>query len=149
MTFWLVAADASKARFFKGASPRDELEEFESFDNEDARLKPGELNTDGPGRIDDPSGHGNVQGMGKSAVEVGGRKDEIIDSFSRTIAEFLRKARSRGDFTSLSIIAAPKFLGRLRNDLDPATQRVVLEEIGKNVTHQDPADLKAHLNTFN
>ncbi len=134
--FWLVAADSSRARFFEA---RDSgFEEVENLENEDARKYNRELNTDGPGRMDD-------DGTGKSATAESDRKSQMIDDFAGEVAEKLRKARAQGEYDQFSIVAAPKFLGRLRKKLDKATLQTMLEDVGKNVTDQSPEEISAHL----
>lgn len=144
--FWLVAADASRARFFEASSPNGSYTELESLENEDARKKGSELNTDGPGRMDDPSAHNGTPGkMGRSATEESGRKDQIIDEFAGEVVDKLRKAHAQGKFDQFSIVAAPEFLGRLRKKMDSTTKKALLEDIGKNVTDHDPAEIQSHL----
>lgn len=144
--FWLVAADASRARFFEATDSHGSYDEIESLENEDARKKGSELNTDGPGRIDDPSAHTGTPGkMGRSSTAESNRQDQLIDNFAAEVAEKLRKAHGQGKFEQFSVVAAPRFLGRLRKKLDAATQKAMLEDVGKNVTDHDPADIHAHL----
>ena len=134
--FWLVAADSSRARFFEARG--SDFEELEELENEEARKYNRELNTDGPGRMDD-------DGTGKSATAESDRKSQIIDEFAGQVAEKLRKARAQGEYDQFSIVAAPKFLGRLRKKLDNATRQTMLEDVGKNVTDHSPEEISSHL----
>jgi len=143
--FWLVAADASRARFFEGDSPKGTLREIDVLENEDARKYDSELNTDRPGKSDDPSAHKKNPGMGRSAFGESERGEELLDRFAAEVAEKLRKAHASGDFDQFALVAAPEFLGRVRDKLDSHLQEILVEDVAKNVTDADAEQIQSYL----
>lgn len=136
---WILVADNSRARIFTIERPRGPLIEYSAHDNPDARKPERELVTDRPGRESDPGGHSRSAFDGPSA------KAESGERFARQLAELLEKARSRGKFKRLYVVAAPHFLGSLRESLDSATRRCVEEAIAKDVAHESPERIRRHL----
>ena len=132
--FWLLVADASRARFFKGPYPHADLVEFHCLVNEEMRSKEGSLVSDRTGNF----------GNGNSADETQWR-DESVASFVRAISTFVDKGRSSGEFDRLTIIAAPAVLGKLRKTFKPATKQLIIEEIVKDITTADPAHLQTYI----
>lgn len=135
--FWMVLADSSRVRIFEGASPVGTLTELHDFTNDTARKKDRDLVTDKPGRFRD-------EGQGRSAASQDPMEEEIAD-FARTVSQFIGKNRSSGNFQTLSIVAEPGFLGRLRRELPEQVRSVVLEEVAKNLTSQPPEKAQEHL----
>jgi protein required for attachment to host cells len=123
---WVVVADAHEARMFHGVDPRADLREFTTLTNEDARKQGDEIDTDGPGRRSDGGGHRSA--MPANPVEH--RKRE----FAARVANWLEDHRTKEAFQRLTIIAAPSFLGDLRNNMSRPLQDKVVEEIDKNLT---------------
>ncbi len=135
--FWMVLADSSRVRIFAGASPVGTLTEVHELTNETARKRERDLVTDKPGRFRD-------EGQGRSATERDLLDEELTD-FAREVSEFIDKRRISGEFQTLSIIAEPGFLGRLRRELSEPVRSVVLEEVAKNMTSQSPEKAQENL----
>ncbi len=142
MQFWTVVADSSKARFFRGTSPQRELEEFHQMDHEESRQDELDLVTDKPGRFQDQSGPGGTPA--RSSTEPSAR-EHSKKQFASEVADYLDRARSKGEFEHLSIIASPKFLGHLRNSVGSTTKTAILEEVSKNLTHADEETIRGDL----
>jgi protein required for attachment to host cells len=139
MQFWAVVADASKARFFRGRSPNSPLEEFHEMTHEESRRDELDLVTDKPGRFQDESGP--EAGPARSSTEPNAL-EHARRKFASEVADYIDRARAQGVFDHLSIIAEPKFLGKLRKSLASTTADTILEEISKNLTRADEATIR-------
>lgn len=137
---WIVVADGARARFFlhegigKGLKP--------AVDEEMARdLPPNrEIVTDKPGRSADPGGssrHGFAPTVDYHQFEKA--------RFARQVADVLEKARARDAFDRLVLVAPPKTLGELRQELSKATHERVHGELNKDLTHMEPKELEKPL----
>ena len=72
-----------------------------------------------------------------------GQDHELLE-FARQVSGFLNRSVANSVFSHIVIIAAPKFLGRLRAELsDTALKAVVLEE-SKNLTNLDDREIKQY-----
>jgi protein required for attachment to host cells len=72
-------------------------------------------------------------------------KQVEADDFAAALAKGLRHAHDRGEFELLALVAAPRFLGLLRGDLDEQTRRCVVACEHKDLTLVHTHDLPAHL----
>src|SRR5690606_28937836 len=105
-TTWVVAADASRARVFQILG-RNHIEEIEDFIHNESRQMDRELRTDAVGKF-------SVQGAAASGGDMVERTeptDHEAEVFSRTIGDYLDKARTQHKYDQLCLIAPPKFLG--------------------------------------
>jgi protein required for attachment to host cells len=91
----------------------------------------------------DSSGVRNIGGPTTSA----GDSDRHLEAarFAKTVAAELSKALREKRFDRLQIVAAPRFLGLLRQVLDKEVAAVIEDEKAKDLIHLDAADLTAHL----
>ena len=140
-TTWILTADASRARVFELTSARGEPREVETFEHPEGRAHNRDLVTDGHGRYfgKGERNQGHAAPPGESAVE---HENEM---FAKRLAEHLRLARTHGRYDRLRLIAAPKFLGLLRQNLDKEVDRVVDEAIAKDVAWFDTHTLAQYL----
>lgn len=136
----VVVADASRARIFVTDQQIRMLSEMETFTHPESRSHEQELTSDLPGRSFDSSGKGR-HAMGQ---EVEPKKQEAI-TFAKYIANYLDLRRKEAKYTGLIIIAAPAMLGMLRENLNVATKKLVLDEIDKDLTQHSVEDIKQHL----
>jgi protein required for attachment to host cells len=143
MTTWVIVADASRARVFSAEKSFSPLVEEEDFTHPEARLHEHDLQADRMGRAFDSGGDGR-HAMGKETPP----KKHEANRFARELCERLNVARAKGQFTKLYIIAAPSFLGALRGCMNAVTQKSIAGEIDKNLTTQDPEDIRRQLPQF-
>lgn len=61
------------------------------------------------------------------------------------LAERLRRARLEGTLSRLHVLAAPHFLGQLRNRLDDDTRGLIQSETAKNVSRLDAEGVRRQL----
>lgn len=138
-SFWLLACNGTKARFFAGDGPTAPLEEVECMVNTAGARHERDLATDRAGRYSD-GGQGH-----KSAMNETHYKEQSVEEFARRIADFLQHEREAQKFAQLSVIAAPSVLGHLRANLHKTVQDTILEELDKDVTAQSPREIQEHL----
>ncbi len=137
---WLVVADNSKARIFSVDSRMGPIEEIESITHEEARLHEQDMTSDLPGRS---NGKGGAGGHAYQD-EVSPKQQENIN-FARKIAVALDAARKGGRFKQVMLVAAPAFLGNLRNQLTAQTQKLTCFELAKNMSNLSAKEIRAHL----
>lgn len=136
---WVVVADSSRARIFTAARNATPLEEIETLAHPAARLHKGDLVSDKAGRDHNP---------GSTSHDMGGKSDakhEEAVRFANQLCDTLESARTAGRFGKLYIIASPAFLGIVRKQMSAALQKLVADEIPKELTRQTPADIRKQL----
>lgn len=138
-TTWIVAADGSRARIFEMLDTDKSIYEVEDLANPTGHAHKRDLSPDSDGRF---YGKGQHQ-QGHTVPSRGDVHEHELELFSRSIGEFLDKACSEHRYDSLCLIAAPKFLGMLRQNLGKETQKHVEEELSKDVTRFDAEDIRA------
>jgi protein required for attachment to host cells len=134
---WIVSANASRARIFAQQSAEDEIEEVTDMVNEATRLRAIETESD---KIGPTSGTKSIHNTGGATPNklyqppVSPEKHQA-ELFARDISNFLLKAAQEGRYQELDLVASPKFLGALRELLDPQVMSLVKVEINKDYTH--------------
>ena len=137
---WVVVADKARARIFSAASARSALEEKEVFLNPEDRVPERDLVTDRPGRAH--SSVGNQRSAMSGEVDA---KTHEAQMFAKEVAERLAKARVNREYDRLVLVAAPAFLGMLREKLDPQVLATVALSLDKDLTHLAARELREHL----
>jgi protein required for attachment to host cells len=137
---WVLVADSASARIFSMTGPRSSLQEIETLDHPEGRLPAQEINADRPGRSFASAGK-RRHAMER---EVDPKKQAAI-TFAREIVERLESARAQGDLERLILVAAPEFLGLLREHLSSETKRAVENEFALNLAAMAPDEIRAHL----
>jgi protein required for attachment to host cells len=138
--WWVVVADSAQARLFSVTGPMGPLEELETLAHPEGRMREQDLVSDLPGRTFDSAGEGR---HGKE-VPVRPKQQEAI-RFAEKVAERLETGRKNLEFGSLIIVAAPAFLGLLRDKLTPQLRALVTLEMNKNLVRQDAREIRALL----
>ncbi len=132
--YWVVVADESQARFYSRQERSAPFQEQGMLQNEAAREKMGNLVTDREGRGVESQGAGrHTYGHEKSDAKI-----HTYAVFAKKIAERVKAGHLSHKFVKLAIIAAPRFLGVLRNALDIAGIEPDLT-IDKEVTARETA----------
>ena len=136
---WVVVADSVRARIFTAETSTSGLAEFETLTHPEGRMHDRDITSDLPGRNQDSKG-------GRHAMEPPtDPKQELAIEFARTVAHHLDAARVKKDFERLVIVAAPSFLGLLRDQLNNTCRKLVAFELNKNLTQHTPEDIRDHL----
>jgi protein required for attachment to host cells len=126
-TTWIIAADSSRARIMQVMDRDQRLAEVEEFLNPDGRAHDRDLQQDAHPRFRGTSGPGSDR-QEKSATE------HETELFAKRVGDYLDKARVEHRFDRLHLVAAPKFLGQLRKELDPEVRKLVTEALPKDLS---------------
>ena len=140
MSTCVLVADTSRARIFVTQTSSDPLIEIEELVHPESRLHPSELGTDEPGITFDRKGQG-AHSMGQ---ETDLKKQEAL-RFAKEVAQEVSRVKQKNPYNKLYIIAAPAFLGILRNTLSDTTKRLIAGEVNKNLTTFDVANIRSSL----
>jgi len=131
----VVVADESSAIIYGRDSLSGPIRELFSFDNETARMKTDELISDSGGRSFDSYGKGRHT-MGHEKADP---KKTVAMAFAKKIAERVAKGMYDGSFRGFALVAAPRFLGVLREAFSVATTVEPYATVDKEVVGQDVA----------
>lgn len=146
-TTWIISADEGRARIFSETDPAQAWQEVQDMVNNEARMRADEQFSD---RL-------SPKAAGKSAHNTGGALPNsqyepqqtpdvrAAQAFAREISDYLVAARQAGRFDMLALVAAPKFLGVLRQHLDPQLEPLVRLEIDKDYTHSSAQQLRGQI----
>lgn len=137
---WILVADSSTARIFTTENSVSDLVEIEDFFHYEALQHVGDLVSDSPGRGNDGTSGGNHAYTG----EVSPKEQESID-FAKRIAKQLNDELNQNKFEKLFVIAAPAFLGELRNAFSKGLEKHIVFSLGKNIVTQTPEEIRGHL----
>jgi protein required for attachment to host cells len=135
---WVVVADSSRARFMVREGQRL-LREFEVLVAPDNRLDEHDQVSDRPGRIETASGGIHSLGSRNAA------RQHAFDTFARRVAGRIEEGRKSGVLERLVLVAAPRFLGRLRAHLSEQSAALVTVTVDKALTQLAPERLIRHL----
>jgi len=140
---WVLAADSSYAKLLQSDSRTAPLTLREELEHPQARMKNGDLISDSSGRSFDSGG------QGRHAMEpVTDAKSTEAQRFARGLCDKLRQAVLENQFEKLYIVAAPAFLGILRECLDDNVKSRIAGEIAKDVAKQTPEAIRDKLPDF-
>ena len=137
-TTWIIAADSSRARILQVTDRDEHLEEIEDLLNPEGRVHDRELISDAQPRF-----HG-TRGPGSDREEPSAA-DHATDLFAKRVADYLDKARTAQRYDRLHLIAAPKFLGQLRKELGKEVQKLVAEELPKDLSGFNAREIEQSL----
>jgi protein required for attachment to host cells len=148
-TTWILAADESRARVLQARGPKQELVEVNRLENPEGRLHQRDMLAGPEPRFD---GHG---GVGRPAARSTGGvasdrepdrpTEQSAQRFARELGCYLDKAHGEQAYDELVLIAPPKFLGALRKELSGEVEKLVADEIPKDLSWLDPRDIERHI----
>jgi protein required for attachment to host cells len=146
---WIIAADSSRARVLQVSGREQDLVEVHSMVNPEARLKDRDLQTDAEPRF---NGHGGVGKAGSGRTggpgsdrETRGAVEHGVEVFAKEIGRYLEQARTQHRYDELVVIAPPKFLGVLRKELDKEVEKLVADELPKDLSWLSTRELAPYL----
>ncbi len=142
---WVLVADSSRARIFFADTPSSPLVEVKTLTHPASRQHEQNITSDLPGR---QNGRG-LNGSNRHAMdaETEPKRQEAI-TFAKQITQYLNQAYNKNKFRQLIIVAAPSFLGLLRDRLNNTTQRSLTLQLDKNLTRKKPEEIRKHLPTY-
>ena len=136
-SYWIIVADESNATFYSRAKKFSPLVEILSLANADARKKTGDLISDRGGRSFDSFGEGRHT-MRKEKTDPKRRAAEV---FAKSIAERIGRAAHDGSMHAYAIVAAPRFLGVLRDALAHSSSGEPYATVDKEMVGHPPAEI--------
>jgi protein required for attachment to host cells len=150
---WVLVADEAIARILQRPEVGGELRSVEELTDAAAHSKEGELHDDAAGRRAGSATHGSRQNTahrlrGTASVTSSAGEDARhleAQSFARRVATHLGDALQQRRFEELQIVAAPRFLGHLRKELDARVRAVVSAELNKDLIHASNAEVTERL----
>lgn len=140
ITTWVVAADSSRAKILAAEKRNGPLTEVEDLVHTEARLQEQDLKSDTRGRAFDSGGQGRHAMEPRNTA----KQQEAI-RFAKQVCDTLTSAHGEGRFEKLYIVAAPTFLGLLRDCLNSVVQSKIAGEVSKNLATHSPQDIRGHL----
>lgn len=140
-TTWIVAADSSRARIFELHGLREPLREIEDFVNPVGHAQERELDRDARGRY---FGKGERE-QGHTAEPHVDKSEHEAELFSKRVGEYLDQARVEHRYDKLRLIAYPKFLGLLRQNLSEEARRMVEEEVSKDISMMKAREIEDYV----
>lgn len=126
-TTWIIVADSSHARIFQTRDGGRTLEEIEDLANPLGRADNKQVATDGGGQYFGPEGRGHTAPRVEEPVQ------HEVRQFARHLGHRLDTAAAQNRYQRLALVAAPRFLGLLRDSLDRQTRKLVCAESAKNI----------------
>ena len=144
-TLCVLVADEAIAKFMLQRKPGEELVEMQALADPQAHARESDHHRDAHGRRH--AGEGSGARGGGNATTSAGVSDRHLEAgrFAKAVAAELSKALREQRFDRLHIVAAPRFLGLLRQEMGKDVTAVVEEESAKDLIHLDAAALTAHL----
>lgn len=137
---WVLTADGAKARLFAADAPIGPLEERETFANPEGRAKQRDLKTDRPGATSPR------MGRGRRATEPDvSPREHALRQFAKLLVDHLEAGRTGNDFERLVLVAAPAFLGLVRDQMSAPLKSLVSLELDKDFVALGAAELRARL----
>lgn len=125
----IVACSAAEARLWRSNSRFGEWQFLTSMSNPSAVNREAAFSSDRPGRSFDSFGTGR-----HSMSQAKSGQDHDLLLFAKQLADFLNRSIANADFAHIVLIAAPKLLGYLRNELSDVARRALVLEESKNLT---------------
>ena len=138
MNTWILVADGGRAVLYSRTTHQPKLHQMESFDNVAGRMPDHLSQADQLGSSQ--RGHGM---HGSSMTPVTDPKLHRQELFAKEVCALLHQRLTGYD--ELILIAAPRFLGELRKQLDEAVLAKTIAQFDKDLTHVTEHDLPEHL----
>ena len=143
----VVVADRGQARFYDAEHHDSKLQLAGQITDPQAHLRDRDYKSDRPGRVFDHAPSGPRRGAVAHHGTGGERKPTKHEAelFARRIVNELEAAQRQDYFDKLELMAAPEFLGDLREVLPKSLSAALVLEIKKDLVHQDVRAIRRHL----
>ncbi len=132
--FLAVVADEAKAVLYTHETRSGPLSRWQSFENSTAHSKNADLESDRGGRSFDSHG----QGRHSMTSDKKTPKQQAATVFAKRIAHEIAADVNSGRCRAYALIAAPRFLGELRDALAVTTSVEPYVSIDKDVVAREP-----------
>ena len=148
MKLTVAVADQSEARFYEVEHPAGPLRLTGQLTDPKAHLHDRDFNSDRPGRRFDggPISTGRRGAAGHHGTE-GERRPREHEAllFAQQIAAAIEHTYRAGGIERLILMAGPRFLGLLREQLSAPVRAIVTEQIHKDLVHAPESAVLSHL----
>lgn len=135
----IVVADAARARLFKTEASLADIEEMDELVHPDSRKRDRELGSRTPVRSANQKGSLQPRTFPKDYEE---------QSFARELGKHLKSLHNRLHYEELILIASPRFLGLLRNELDSTTDKLVSKSINKELLQAGVDEIVEYIKNY-
>ena len=135
----IVACSGTTAKLWLSTSRFGEWRALVEMQHPESATRERDLVSDRPGRSFDSFGSGR-HAMSQSQTA---REQELM-RFAEQVADYVNKGIANGDFQSLVLLAAPGFLGHLRNELSSAATNATVLTASKNITSLDVNQIREY-----
>lgn len=135
MNALIIVADAVHARVFRTHKGLKNLEEKEDFIHMESRRRNRELDADTAGRT------GNQQ----STLSRTSTRDNEEYSFARQLGKHLKELYNHDKFEELILIATPRFLGMLREELPAPLDRMETRSFSKELIYLSAGEIAEYI----
>ncbi|MEH6576079.1 MAG: host attachment protein [Amphritea sp.] len=139
MKIGIVVADAGRARIFSTPRLGSALESLKDLTNPHGTQQEQELTSDRSGHTRSPSGTGHTM---SNKVKF---KDQEAHQFAKGVVSELEDSYQTDHFDKLYLVAAPRFLGHLRQELSPELQKLISGELAKDFSLMSEQEIQKHL----
>jgi protein required for attachment to host cells len=136
-TTWILSGDSSRARILQVLG-RDRLGEVQEFVNPAGRMDERELTTDAHPRFRGSAGPASDR-------EEPGAAWHETEKFAKELDRFLDRARQERRYDRLFMLAPPKFLGLLRSNLGKEVEKLVGDDMDKDLSWFDAREIERFL----
>lgn len=124
----IVVADAARARLFRTEEKITDISELDELSHPESRLRDRELGSGTPVRSANQKGSLQPRTFPKDYEE---------QSFAKELGKHIKSLHNDLRFEELILIASPRFLGMLRNELDSTLDKLVSKSINKELLQAD------------
>jgi len=136
--YCVVVADEAKAIIYGSETRRGPLSEVCSLENDSARKKTDQLVSDKGGRSFDSHG----QGRHTLQKEKSDPKRHASTMFAKDIVNRLSNEKHRGACREFALVAAPRFLGLLRDELATTSIGEPFLTINKDIVGEPAGEIR-------
>lgn len=140
---WIMLANASRARIYRGDSQQGQFEELEDFVHPQSRQMARDLASDRGGHVE--KGHG-LTGRGSTQLEPRtGAQQKAHEQFARQLASHIDAALAQRRCASWVLIASNPFLGELKSHLTPIAEKALRVTVARDLSSFSGPDLKRRI----
>ncbi len=138
---WIVAAESSRAIIYAADGINAPLIELKAFVHPESRVPARSLISDYAGSSFDGKSLPGIHAVGTDFSV----KEHEANIFSKDLADFLEKHRNNNSYKYLVIMAAPNFLGLLREKFSSSLKSLIIHEVNNNLVKASPTLIQKYL----
>jgi protein required for attachment to host cells len=139
---WILVTDAARARLFETAERNDRLVEIACYTHPDLR---GEQTHHAGRRL--PRTHENAGPSSRATEPHASRRDKSLQQFAHSLSTVLDSGYAHHQYEWLFLIAPPRLLGALRENLGDPFAKGLVGEIGNDLIDLHPDELFHYVHT--